>query len=234
MTVLRDVLRAAEKYDMHGAIAQLGNFLWREDYLRHHPIEVFALAYQYNLGDDLINLGAKASFIKASPLKTPESLPPAAQGLSASAYHSLLVHRQEFIDILLPMLVDWPHPSINIVKPVWHTCTCRLKTNAGKYSAPLPSWYAAHVERIMAAFSDITDEWTLRDPSFIATTLYQFSPLRAETPAAPGHAKRKEKPRSESSCICAESAPYELVNFHTVVANEVGRQLKQMKFKLLG
>ncbi|GJE98548.1 hypothetical protein PsYK624_147800 [Phanerochaete sordida] len=233
VTMLPDVLRAAEKYDMHGVVAQLGNFLRRADYVQKHPLEVFALACQYNFGDDLIELAAKASLRQVSPLKTLGSLPPAARGLSAGAYHGLLVYRQKCTNILLPMLVNWPHPDVIVGKPVWHTCICRLKTNNGKYSSPLPSWYADHVERTMAAFSQVVDASTLRSPNLIATTTYQFSPLAAGTAAAaPGVAKGRGKPAA--SCNCAESAPYELVKFHAVVADEVERQLDRMKFQLLG
>lgn len=106
--------------------------------------------------------------LQPSPLKALGSLPIAAQDLSAAAYHSLLVYRQKCINILLPVLV-WPHADIT-----WHTCICHLKT---KHSVPLSSWYADHVERTVAAFSEVVDASSLRSPHLIATTTYQFSPL---------------------------------------------------------
>lgn len=44
ITMLPHIVRAAEKYDMHGVVTHLGNFLQCADYLEKYPVEVFALA----------------------------------------------------------------------------------------------------------------------------------------------------------------------------------------------
>ena len=223
MPTLYSVIKAAEKYDMHGVVTQLRDLLRQPRYLDSHSFEIFALACQYSLGSDLVQLAAKATLLHPSPLKRFERLPPEAGGLSAVAYHSLMVYRHKCISILQPMLVHWPHSQIIFAKPVWHTCICRLKSNAGKYPT-LPEWYANHVERTVAAFSEVVAASTLRSPSLLAATLYQLPPLTLSTLPTPS---AKKKP--PSSCDCSAAAPYELVKFHVVVADEVERQLNQVR-----
>lgn len=218
------VLKAADKYDMHAVVARLGDLLRQTRYARNYPFEVFALACQYNLGDDLVRQAAEESLLHPSPLKRLGQLPPEVGGLSAIAYHSLLAYRQRCIDILRPMLETWPHPNLAYPKPVWHTCVCRLKSDPSK-NPRVPKWYAEHVERTVDAFSEVVSAWTLRSPSLIDATVSQFSPANVNTSPT----RTKPKPSAASGCECKESAPFELVKFHAVLADEVERQLGQVR-----
>lgn len=50
---LHYTIRAAGKNAMHGVVFQLGGFMRHRDILENYPLEIFALASQYNLGTDL-------------------------------------------------------------------------------------------------------------------------------------------------------------------------------------
>jgi hypothetical protein len=203
-------MAAAEKYLMHGVIDQLAALLRMPEFLEKEAFRVFALACQYGL-HDLIQAAAKATLAHPSPLKANgTSLPAEVAGLSAVAYHSLLLYRQRCIDILLPLLHRWPVPGIvAMATPVWQTCPCRTKS--GREPA-LPIWYYRYSELVVATFAEVVSPNVFYLPAILDTTL-------ASIPAA----KANQSP--SKTCRCREHAPFELVKFHSFLGEIVKRKL---------
>ena len=136
---LGDVGKAANKYDMQGVLAQLGQLLMLPIYIDKAPLRVFALACQYNLGIDLVKAAAKASLCHPPPtIMYSLSLPTELQSLSAHAYHSLLVYRQQCVGMLSDIFSEGAKNARSLFvqqdwKPVWlqSQCSCPASMNSG-------------------------------------------------------------------------------------------------------
>lgn len=225
LTELDKVMKAADKYIMHGVIEQLGALLRMPHYLHNEPFRIFALACQYGL-QDLIQAAAKATLLHPSPLKTYSvSLPAEAAGLSAVAYHSLL-YRQRCTDLLPPLLHKWPlqggangnnmNASAMMATPVWHTCPCRTKS--GREPA-LPIWFYKYGELVVATFANVVSPAVFQSPHVLDVTL-----------ASIPFPKMSRSPSKE--CRCRERAPYELVKFHSILYDIVQQKLDAVSIRV--
>lgn len=164
LSTLGNAVKAADKYDMRGVMAQLKQLLMLPKYIEDMPFRVFALAFQYKLGDDLVQKAARATLRFPAPhTATRLSVPTEIEGLSALAYHSLLVYRQEYVNSLQSRFQEYSSSSTEA--PIWCTCTCR------------PTWFSSHVEATLAAYARRVEIDVIQDLDLLAITLARIPKL---------------------------------------------------------
>ncbi|KIP02259.1 hypothetical protein PHLGIDRAFT_122607 [Phlebiopsis gigantea 11061_1 CR5-6] len=172
------VLKAADKYDMDGVVGQLRQLLGLPMYVQAEPYRVFALACQYDLGDELIKRAAKNTLQCQLPhLTYPLTAPPELVDLSALQYHSLLTYRDRCLSALATMLYDTarnkgalpPSQAPISIQPIWVTCSCAAVSG-------VTDWFRYYVENTLASLrSGITVE-AIRSVARVECTLTKIPP----------------------------------------------------------
>lgn len=222
LDIFRDVLVAADKYEMAKVVPALEATLDNTRFFKEHAsaFRVFALASRFGMRT-LARAAARTLLTFPPPSDLPAALPE-LETVPAAAYHRLLKYRAACFAVLFPPIDgvadyrSWVQVWWSTVRrssgwnigcfwnPTWTSCSsCSSSEPPGSI---LTSWFIDHVERMKVAYYKNVTAQTLLSMELLAPTIQSLM-------------------WSGPQCSCKTIAPLELSSLTRALATEVEKQL---------
>lgn len=222
LDVYRDILKAADKYQMPKVVPILELVLVDPKYFRvdtaEKALHMFAMASQY--GAPLLARFAARALLAFPPLHERARIPELA-GVSATTYHRLLNYRRYCVEILFSetdapyasqssWVEDWWRDRIKVSwddeRPLWAECPHCITYALNR----VPQWFCNYVERIKRAYTK-----KVAVDSVASITLLEITV--------------KSVTRSDvQRCTCHERATANLMKLSNILSQKVERGLAQV------